>query len=423
VIGCDVAQHVVDMVNTGHSPIKGEPGLAEIVARNVANGRLRATTDTIWAVGQSDVVVVIVPLMVDEHRKPDYGSIDAATRAIARGLHREQLIIYETTLPVGTTRYRFGEMLEDISGLAPGRDFWLAFSPERVYSGRIFADLQCYPKIVGGVDPISTKRAVQFYRQALGAEILEVESAELAEFTKLIETTYRDVNIALANEFAQRAAELGIDVTTAIRAANTQPFSHIHVPSIGVGGHCIPVYPYFLLNGHNGGGNGLDLPRLARNINDGMPRYAVEQLARTLPSLKGQRVLILGLAYRGNVKEAAFTPAKELIAALKAHGAQVLLNDPLFSAKEIEAFGVPSVELNDLPPVDVVVIQSYHDDYRTLDLYRFQNCKVVLDGCNALDSQAIEAQGLKYLGIGRGQWHAPNGNGKVEMTVENQRLS
>jgi nucleotide sugar dehydrogenase len=400
VIGCDIAQRVVEAVNAGHSPIGSEPGLVEAVSQSVTAGRLRATTDTTQAVSQSDVVVVIVPLMISENRQLDFSSIDAATLAIARGLHRDQLVVYETTLPVGTTRRRFGEMLEDVACLTPGQDFWLAFSPERVYSGRVFSDLQRYPKIVGGVDPTSTARAVEFYRLALGAEIMDVESAELAEFTKLIETTYRDVNIALANEFAQRAAELGLDVTVAIRAANTQPFSHIHAPGVGVGGHCIPVYPYFLMDGGNGGNN-LKLPRLARYVNDAMPRYTVDLLARTLHGLAGQRVLILGLAYRENVKEAAFTTTKGLIAALKSQGAQVLLNDPLFSQEEIEAHGVRSVELNALPPVDAVILQCYHDAYRGLDVSQFEGCKVVLDGRNVLDREVIEARGVQYLGVGR----------------------
>lgn len=400
VIGCDIALRVVEAVNVGQSPISGEPGLSEAVAQGVAAGRLWATTDATHASSQSNVVVVIVPLMINENRRPDFRSIDAATAAIARGLHREHLVIYETTLPVGTTRRRFGEMLEDISGLTPGRDFWLAFSPERVYSGRIFSDLQRYPKVVGGIDPTSTARAAEFYRLALGAEVLEVGSTEQAEFTKLVETTYRDVNIALANEFARRAAELGLDVTVSIRAANTQPFSHIHAPGVGVGGHCIPVYPYFLMDNREEG-ESLSLPRLARRINEEMPRYIVDLLARALHGLAGRRVLILGLAYRENVKETAFTAAKDLIAALKSRGAEVLLNDPLFSQEEIEAHDVRSVELNGSLPVDAVILQCYHDAYRKLDITQFKDCRVVFDGRNVLAREAIEAQGMQYLGVGR----------------------
>lgn len=400
VTGCDVDRQVVESVNAGQCHIAGEAGLAEAVAQQVAAGRLRATTDSAQASRESDVVVIIVPLLVDEARQPDFAAIDAATLAVAGGLHRGQLVVYETTLPVGTTRNRFGPMLAEASGLAPGRDFWLAFSPERVYSGRIFSDLRRYPKVVGGIDAASTARAAEFYRQVLEAEILEVGDVETAEFTKLIETTYRDVNIALANEFAQYAAVHGIDVSVAIEAANTQPFSRIHRPGTGVGGHCIPVYPYFLLNGRYGG-DCLQLPRVARTVNEQMPHYVAGLLARALEGLANRRILILGLAYRENVKEAAFTPAKGLIEALQAQGASVLLNDPFFSAAEIEAYGADSVSLNGALAVDAVILQSYHDAYRPLDLAQFAGCRVFLDGCNALQRTAVEAHGMQYVGIGR----------------------
>lgn len=399
IIGCDINQDVVDAINLGISPIEEEPGLAEEVADAVTAGRLCATTDTTWATAQSDVVVVIVPLIIDSMHRPDYSSIDAATRDIAAGLHANQLIIYETTLPVGTTRRRFGRLLQEISGLTPGEDFGLAFSPERVYSGRIFSDLTRYPKVVGGINPESTTRTANFYRRALNADILEVESAEVAEFTKLIETTYRDVNIALANEFARCADIFGIDATAAIQAANTQPFSHIHTPGVGVGGHCIPVYPYFLMTGCANGT--LELVRLARRINDAMPNYTADILTETLGDLTGRRVLILGLAYRENVKESAFTATTGLIEALRSRGAQILLNDPLFSREEIEVHGVESVELTAQIPVDAVILQAYHDAYRNLDLSLFPGCRVMLDGRNALNPESIEACGVKYVGIGR----------------------
>ncbi len=399
VIGGDIAPQVVEAVNAGRNVIKGEAGLDEAVARNVAAGRLRATTEMVDAVRQSDVVVVIVPLLVDEQGRPDFRNLDAATRTIAQGLHPGQLVVYETTLPVGTTRHRFGGMLQEATGMVPGQDFWLAFSPERVYSGRILEDLKRYPKIVGGVNRPSTERAADFYRQALGAPIIQTASSEEAEFVKLIETTYRDVNIALANEFAMRAQQLGVDVMSAIQAANTQPYSHIHRPGIGVGGHCIPVYPHFLMDPATGG-DAMRLPRLARQINDGMPGYAVEQLGRELGGLENRRVLVLGLAYRGNVKELAFSAGVALIQQLRAQGAQVLVHDPYFSDEEIQAQGGESVSLDEPPAVDAVILQAYHDEYRALDFARFPGCRAVVDGRNVLDRSSVEAAGAIFLGMG-----------------------
>ena len=207
VIGCDINPAVVAAVNAGECPIVEEPGLEERVNATVAAGCLTATTDTAAAVRQSNVVVIIVPLLVDEAHAVDYSAVDAATRAVAQGLQPRTLVLYETTLPVGTTRERLGALLEAGSGLTMGRDFALAFSPERVYSGRIFRDLATYPKVVGGIDPTSTAAAVAFYAAVLDdAPVLAVRDAETAELVKLLETTYRDVNIALASEFARYAA-------------------------------------------------------------------------------------------------------------------------------------------------------------------------------------------------------------------------
>ena len=276
VIGCDVLADVVESINAGRSHIHEEAGLEKAVASAVAAGKLKATTDTQAAAAKADVVVVIVPLMVDDDHNIDYKNLDSATRAVGRGLHGGSLVIFETTLPVGTTRQRLGPMLEKESGLKVGHDFFLAFSPERLYAGRIFEDLRKYPKIVGGVDNQSTHRAVEFYRSVLDAEVWAVDNAETAEFTKLAETTYRDVNIALANQFAVYGANRDVNVGQAFRAANSQPFSHIHRPSLGVGGHCIPVYPHFLLGDADDAE--LSLVRDGRQTNDNMARVGVEQL-------------------------------------------------------------------------------------------------------------------------------------------------
>src|SRR5207244_7654772 len=227
--------------------------------------------------------VVIVPVVVDAQHQVTYKATDAATEANAAGLQPGTLVVYETTFPVGTTSSRLRHILEHTSNLQAGRDFYLAYSPERVSSGSIFRDLRIYPKVVGGIDEQSTAAALEFYRSVLDADVITMKSTDEAEFVKLIETTYRDVNIALANEFACFADAHGLDVATAITAANTQPYSHIHMPGVGVGGHCIPVYPYFLLAGVEEAEPDallsempmLTLPRSARRINDAMSESAV----------------------------------------------------------------------------------------------------------------------------------------------------
>ena len=251
VIGADVNETTVAQVNDGIEPFPGEAHLSQYLAEVVQAGSLTATTDTTSAVAQSEAVVVVVPLFVDAEGVPDFGWMDAATKAIGQGLKAGTLVSYETTLPVGTTRTRFAPMLEEISGLKAGVDFHLVFSPERVFTGRVFADLRKYPKLVGGIDQASGARGVKFYEDVLDFDdrpdlaqangVWDLGSSEASELAKLAETTYRDVNIALANQFALFSETHGIDVQKVIDASNSQPFSHIHRPGIAVGGHCIPI--------------------------------------------------------------------------------------------------------------------------------------------------------------------------------------
>jgi len=396
VIGCDPDAGLVADVREGCCPLPGEKGLARSVRKAVAAGCLEATIDTAAAVRDAQVVVVIVPVGLTADRWPDFSRLDEAAAAVARGLRPGTLVILETTVPVGTTRGRLGPALE-ASGLRMGADFRLAYSPERVSVGRIFADLRRYPKVVGGIDEASRDAAAAFYHRALDARVMAVRDAETAEFVKLAETTYRDVNIALANELAVYADRRGLDAVEAFAAANSQPYSHLHQPGVGVGGHCIPVNPHLLMDE----GFPLRLPAMARQVNDSMAAYGVGRLEEALGGLRGRTVLILGLAYRPNVKEAAGSSAFALARELEARGATALVHDPLFSAREVEAAGLRPAQ--PFPPrqVDAVVIQALHDQYRDLDLGAFVGCRAVLDGRNALSRSEVEAKGMLYLGIGR----------------------
>ncbi len=398
VIGCDVDARIVDSINRGVSPHDDESALVEGVPQLVAAGRLRATADDAQGVRQAEVVVVIVPVVVDTERQIDFGPIDAATRDIASGLQPGTLVVYETTLPVGTTRDRFGPMLAAGSGLTLDRDFFLAFSPERVLVGRVLLDLQRYPKIVGGTSAESTRRAVEFYRAALeeGTEVRAVANAETAEMTKLAETTYRDVNIALANEYARYAAKRGIDVVEVIGAANSQPYSHIHAPGVGVGGHCIPVYPHFLFNDEPD----LRIPPLARRINEEMAAWTVDLVRSRIGPLAGVPVLVLGVAYRADVREDAFSSAIRLRDELAAAGAMVYAHDPYFDAEHLRGLDFEPYDLAEPVPVRAAIVQAGHRVYRDLDPAAIPGLELLVDGRNVLDRDTVTAAGVAYAGIG-----------------------
>jgi nucleotide sugar dehydrogenase len=418
VIGCDINPLVVEAINAGRSHVQEEPELATEVPKLVRAGLLSATSDTTAAVRRASVVVVIVPVVVDAKHQVNFDAIDAATAAIGTGLQRGALVIYETTLPVGSTARRFAQILERTAHLKAGHDFSLAYSPERVSSGHIFRDLRIYPKVVGGINEKSTAAAVTFYGSVLDAEIITMNSADDAEFVKLIETTYRDVNIALANEFACYADAHGLSIAPAISAANTQPYSHIHAPGVGVGGHCIPVYPYFLLAGledrhvqktYDSQLPMLVLPRNARRINDTMAQYAVQRIEAVIGSLAHQSVLILGVAYRGNVRETAFTSAKLLQNALLEQNATVYVADPLFSEDELHSLGYTPLSPEVESEIRAIILQADHQAYHSLDFSRFAACQVVLDGRTALCRKKIESLGMRYITIGDGN------NGKSGM--------
>src|SRR3954451_670097 len=356
VIGADISEPTVRSVNDGVAPFPGEADLDVKLRQAVDAGLLTATTDTVAAVAESEAVVVVVPLFVDDEGVPDFGWMDAATQAIAAGLRPGTLVSYETTLPVGTTRTRWAPMLEQGSGLTAGRDFHLVFSPERVLTGRVFAALRRYPKLVGGIDEASSARAIEFYEAVLDFDerpdlarpngVWDLGSAEASELAKLAETTYRDVNIGLANQFARFADTVGVDVTKVIEACNTQPYSHIHSPGIAVGGHCIPIYPRMYLWNDPAA----TVVRAARTANNAMPGYAIELLAAAYGSLAGASVLVLGAAYRGGVKETAFSGVFPTVEALRARGAQVLVHDPMYSDAELERLGFAAYALGQ--PVD-----------------------------------------------------------------------
>ena len=395
VIAVDVNPEVVATINAGRSHVGDEPGLADLVSRVHAGGRLRATLDAASAARAADVVVLIVPVMLDAEKQPDYRYMDAAVASIAPGVHAGSTIIFETTLPLGDTRRRFAPALEAASGLVADRDFFVAFSPERLFSGAVLENLAVYPKLVGGIGAASTDRAARFYASVLDAEVVAMSSSEAAEFSKLADTTYRDVNIALANEFARAADLHGIDVQEVIAAANSQPYSHIHQPGIGVGGHCIPVYPHLLLSR----APGLSLIETARRVNDGQVDRALAVLDPLVGGLAGTPVLVLGITYREGVKELAYSRAIAVIAALQAAGARVSAYDPLLVDEEIRALGAEPWHWGEPGPFRAIVTQTADRAFAALEAAWFPDLRAVFDGRNSLRALALPA-GVAYVGVG-----------------------
>ena len=406
VVGVDVQQGVVDQINAAVEPFPGEAHLQEKLSALVPAGRLRATTDYAEAIPGADAIVIVVPLFVDDATwQPDFGWMESATRSFSEHLSPGTLVSYETTLPVGTTRTRWRPMIEEVSGLTEGEDFHLVFSPERVLTGRVFEDLRKYPKLVGGLNPEGARRGVEFYEQVLtfderpdlrqGNGVWDLGSAEAAEMAKLAETTYRDVNIGLANQFGRFAAANGIDIFKVIEASNSQPYSHIHRPGIAVGGHCIPVYPRLYLYTDPDA----TIVRTAREANMTMPAYAVGLAEGALGGLTGTRVVVLGASYRGRVKETAFSGVFPAVEGLRARGAEVLVHDPMFTDDELARHGFAAYHLGD--PVDAAILQADHPEYLALTPADLPGVRAFVDGRGVID--AANWPGVTFLRLGDGE--------------------
>ena len=403
VIGLDNNEETVNKINAGQEPFPGEKNLKEQLTKVVNTKNLIATTENKHAISISKIIIICVPLIVNDRNEPDFQNIDSVVAEIGKNLTKDTLISFETTLPVGTTRDRFTRSIEEISKYEVGKDFYVVFSPERVLTGRIFEDLVKYPKLVGGVTEQCTIKGVDFYtsvlnfnegnKQANTQNIWALKNCETAEFAKIAETTYRDVNIGLSNEFAIYSKKKGIDFTEVIRAANSQPYSNIHSPGISVGGHCIPVYPHFYMTGN------LDskIVNSARLQNKAMPEFALNEIKERISSLENFRIGILGITYRPGVKEVAFSGSLDLLKLFKKENAFVYGFDPFYTASEIESLGFSYA--NDYTDLDGIVIHTAHPEFLEIDFKLIPKLKFLYDGRNMLPHLNQAQNKFIYLNI------------------------
>ncbi len=367
VIGVDLNSKKVQMINKGINPVKEEPGLSELIKKH-GGKRLKATNNSIEAARESDVHIIVVPLFINENKKPDFSLIKKACENVGSGLKKNGLVVLETTVPVTTTETFIKDILEKNSKLKAGKDFYLAYSPERIMTGYSISRFKEFPKLIGGIDKESADKAFELYKKF--AKPVKVSNSRTAELAKIAEGVYRDVNIALANELFKVAEHYNIDFWE-MRSAARHEFCNILEPG-NVGGHCIPVYPWFLINN-------LDVPliKIARELNDGMVNYYANKIEKLKPKKAG----IIGLSFREGVKEKAYSRSIDLINLLKKKGYDVYGLDPLYSKEEIEKeFDVNY--LGDFNKVDAIILMN--KEYRYKDKLKKIKNKVI-DIKNVLD--------------------------------------
>ena len=355
VIGVDVDHGRVAELTSGHSPIEDIPD----ERLQAVLGSIQFTTRTV-ELHEAEAILVCVPTPLTRNREPDLGPLQSAAQALAGVVRRDQLIVLESTTFPGTTRGHMVPMLEE-SGLRAGEDFALAFSPERVDPGRTDYTLRTTPKVVGGLTPACTERAVEVYGRVCD-HVVKVSTPEVAELSKLLENIFRSVNIALVNELAILADRMDIDIWEVIDAASTKPYGFTRFdPGPGMGGHCLPVDPFYLAWKAREYDLSTEFIELAGKVNQYMPYFCMDKIERALNDahkpVRDSRVLLLGVSYKAGVGDIRESPALKIIQLLRKSGAEVRYHDP--HVPELVEHDLRSVSLDDLD-VDLVVIVTAH---------------------------------------------------------------
>jgi UDP-N-acetyl-D-glucosamine dehydrogenase len=382
VVLVDVDASRVERLNRGESYIEDVP--SEKLRPLVESGRVTATTDY-DAVREADAILIALPTPLSRQREPDLRILVSAAEELATRLRPGQLVVLESTTYPGTTREQVLPALERGSGLKAGQDFHLAFSPERVDPGREDWTTKNVPKVVGGIDEASTEAAAEFYAGAMDT-VHRVSSPEAAELTKLLENIFRSVNIALVNELAQLCDRMGIDVWEVVEAAATKPFGFMSFqPGPGLGGHCIPIDPFYLTWKAREFGFYTEFIELAGKVNESMPYFCRSVVSQALNhtlerSLKGSKILVLGVSYKPDIADTRESPAVKLIALLQTAGADVAYHDPHVPSFRENGLSMSSSPL-DPASYDCVVVVTDHSgiDYEQL----VEDSKLVVDLRNA----------------------------------------
>jgi UDP-N-acetyl-D-glucosamine dehydrogenase len=380
VVLVDIDEERVDAINRGESHVEDVP--AKALAPLVEAGTLAATTDYDVA-GEAEAIVIALPTPLSANREPDLSIVKTAVGELATRLRKGQLVVLESTTYPGTTREEVLPVLAE-SGLEVGKDFFLAFSPERIDPGREDWTVKTTPKVVGGITPACTERACDFYGRAID-NVFSVSSPEAAELTKLLENIFRSVNIALVNELAQLCDRMRVDVWEVVEAAATKPFGFMSFkPGPGLGGHCLPVDPFYLAWKAREFDFYTEFIELAGKVNENMPYFCLEKITRALNSqekaVNGSRVHLVGVAYKADVGDLRESPALKLIELLRDEGAQLSYYDP--HVPELPEHGLTSQELDgSLEKADCVAIVTAHSgiDYDQLA----ERARLVVDFRNA----------------------------------------
>jgi len=411
-IGVDINEKLVEMITSRNFPLNDEPGYDIIFDKVINENKFKATTSFSEGVSSSDVIVLSLPTPMDEKNIPDYSSL----LSIAKKLHDEisdgKLIIIESTVEPGFVENDFLKIIEgDDNKLKLGKNFALGVCPETANPGQILNDFERLPRLVGAMDEHTQNLITKIYKHVFTVELISMPNCKTANAVKLTTNVFRDLNIAFVNELALIFEKAGIDIMTVLEAAKTKYNFQVHYPSAGVGGPCLPVNSYQMINfAKNFTSKTFGLVENGRKINENMPFHTVELLEDALNEIKkplsGASILVLGVSYKPDVKDIQLSPVEKIINLLQEKGANILIYDPYFKNSEI--FGIKTLNdfVQNLENSDGLIIATAHKEFHNIDpifLKSKMKTSVVIDSKNIIDQNLANQAGLIYRGIGRGK--------------------
>jgi len=407
--GADIDPAVVEDVNAGRSRFVDEPGLSEMLAKVVRKGRLSASTSTEAVAARSDLIIISVPTPVDSTKSPDYSYIVSAARVVGSAMRPGTIVVVESTVGPGTVEGLVKDVLEGASGMKAGVDFGLAACPERSDPGSIIKNLGTVPRIIGAESEKTAEIVAGIYESAFGVKVVRVSNPKTANAVKLTENLFRDVNIALANEFALLFERLGIDTLETINACASKYNFVPHYPGGGVGGPCLPSNSYYLITEGLKAGNIPYIVRMAREINDRMPEHVVELVGEAMndvgKTVRGSKVAVLGVAYKPNIKDTQLTPVARVCEKLVQMGAILEVYDPMFAGEKALGFDVKRSLIETVRDSDCIVIGTAHKEFKGLDLGFLATLvngqAALVDSRNVVDPLLAAQAGFAYRGVGR----------------------
>ena len=408
-IGVDINENLVDTINSGKFPLKDEPGYDLIFDEVIKNKKFSATTDISKAVPTCNLILLSLPTPMDENNIPDYSALRNVGTQLAKILSPNSLVIVESTIEPGFIEDEMVSIISQSERLEINKNFFIGVCPENANPGEILHDFTNLPRLVGGINKNITQIIKKIYDSVFGVELIEMPNCKTANAVKLTTNVFRDINIAFVSELSLMFEKLGIDTNKVLEAAKKKYNFEVHYPGAGVGGPCLPINSYQLLNTARRLGSNLSIIESGRKINEKMPEHVIkitlDGFEECKKSIKDSSILILGISYKPNVKDIQLTPAEIIIKKLQNLGAQVHIYDPFFKSKQV--FGI-SIEENIekiIPNVDAAIIVTAHDEFKNIDISLFSKMKnpILIDTRGIIEPSLAKNSKLIFRGLGRGE--------------------